>query len=431
MKFATLLLTLALTTPTLADAVEDVRQAEIAFAKAFADRDKEKFFSMIANDATFLSGLTTARGKQAVVARWSRFFESPQAPFSWGPERVSVSADGKLGLSTGPVFDPKGNHVGDYISTWRKEADGSWKIVFDSNGPGPAVIEKVEEGFVNADDGLKLYYRKTGSGPITMIVPLDSYLHDSFRQFADIATVITYDPRNRGKSGRAQDPKTWTIQQDVRDLEAVRRELKIEKFVPAGYSYLGLMVALYTLDHPSHVTRVVQLGPAPFRTLPDRPQPEAAAAFEAAQKKIEQLRAANASPRELCVAFWDIFKVTMVGNPANAAKFDTSFCELENEWGQNLMPHFAKLFESIDALTVTPEQLQSVKVPVLTIHGTKDRNALYESGVLWASTLPDARLVTVQDAAHNAWLDDPATVFGSIRHFLRGEWPHGATSPPK
>ena len=431
MRSATILLTLSLTLPTFADAIEEVRQAEIAFAKAFADRDKEKFFSMIANDATFLSGLTTAQGKDAVVKRWSRFFESPQAPFSWGPERVSVSADGKLGLSTGPVYDPKGTHVGDYISTWRKEADGSWKIIFDSNGPGPAVIEKVEEGFVPADDGLKLYYRKVGSGPVTMIVPLDAYLHEQFRQFADIATVITYDPRNRGRSGRSEDQKTSTIQQDVRDLEAVRRHLKIERFVPVGYSYLGLMVALYTLEHPERVTRVVQLGPAPFRKFPEKPQPEAAAAFEEAQKKIETLRAANASQRDLCVAFWDIFKVTFVGNPANAAKFDTSFCELENEWGRNLLPHFAKLFESIDALNLTPERLENLRVPVLTIHGTKDRNAPYEGGVLWAATLPDARLVTVGDAAHNAWLDDPATVFGSIRHFLRGEWPLGATSPPR
>src|SRR5688572_4672932 len=153
MKAPAFLLALLLAMPALAaDPVEQVRQAEIAFAKAFADRDKNKFFAMVAEDATFLSGMTTARGKSEVVARWSRFFEPAQAPFSWGPERVSVSADGKLGLSTGPVYDPNGKHAGDYISTWRKESNGSWKIVFDSSGPGPAVVDKVEEGFVTAND---------------------------------------------------------------------------------------------------------------------------------------------------------------------------------------------------------------------------------------------------------------------------------------
>ena len=412
-----------------ADPVEDVRQAEIAFAKAFADRDKVRFFAMVAEDATFLSRMGTARGKKEVIARWTPLLDAPQAPFSWGPERVSVSADGKLGLSTGPVYSAKGVHTGDYISTWRREANGTWKIVFDSSGPGPAVIDKVEEGFVTADDGLKLYYRKVGSGPITMIVPLDNVLHREFTQFADIATVITYDPRSRGKSQRSDDEKTWTIQQDIRDLEAVRRQLKVEQFVPVGYSYFGLMVVRYAVENPYRVTRVVQLGPAPFRKRPNEPDPEAAAAFASAQKKIEELRAANATPKELCFAFWNIFKTTMVGNPANAAKFDLSFCELENEWGVNLMPRLAKIFESIDAMDNRVERLQSVRPPVLTIHGTKDRNAPYAGGVAWSKGLLDGRLVTVKDAAHASWLDDPATVFAAIRHFIRGEWPLGSEKP--
>jgi len=63
---------------------------------------------------------------------------------------------------------------------------------------------------------------------------------------------------------------------------------------------------------------------------------------------------------------------------------------------------------------------------MLTIHGDKDRNAPYAGGVEWAKKLPDARLVTVKGAAHASWLDDPVTVFASIRRFLRGEWPLGA-----
>jgi len=222
---------------------------------------------MVAPDANFL-GWRTLRGKQAVVGGWSRFFEGPVAPFSWGPERVEVTADGKLGVSTGPVYDPKGNYISDFSSIWQKQADGSWKIIFDGPGTGTTEIGKVDEGFVNADDGTKLYYRKFGNGPVTIIAPLDSFLHEHFRQLANLATVVTYDVRNRGRSDRAKDQSTSTIQQDVKDLEAVRRELKIEKFIPIGFSYTGLMVAMYALDHPDRVTRIVQIGPVPFRALP-------------------------------------------------------------------------------------------------------------------------------------------------------------------
>jgi len=305
--------TLTLAVPAFAGPVEDVANAERAFAKAFADRDSAKFFAMVAPDANFL-GFRTLRGKDAVAKGWSRLFEGP-APFSWGPERVEVTADGKLGLSTGPIYDPSGKHTGDYSSVWQKQSDGSWKVIFDGPGSAPAEIGKVDEGFVNADDGVKLHYRKVGGGPVTLIVPLDSNLSEHFYQFANIATVITYDHRAR------------TIEQDVNDLETIRRELKVEKFVPVGVSGLGNLVARYALDHPDRVTRVVQIAPD--------------------------------SPREL-----------------------------------------------------TPEKLQAIKVPVLTIGGAE-----------WAKTLPDARLITVKSAA---WLDDPVTVFASIRHFLRGEWPIGS-----
>ncbi|SPF55156.1 hypothetical protein SBA4_6990001 [Candidatus Sulfopaludibacter sp. SbA4] len=40
--------------------------------------------------------------------------------------------------------------------------------------------------------------------------------------------------------------------------------------------------------------------------------------------------------------------------------------------------------------------------------------------------LPDARLVTVDDAAHVPWIEGPEKVFGSIRTFLDGAWPEGA-----
>ena len=59
------------------DPVDEVRRAEMAFAKAFADRDQARFFSFVLDDATFLGGLRTLAGKSQVVDRWSKFFGSP------------------------------------------------------------------------------------------------------------------------------------------------------------------------------------------------------------------------------------------------------------------------------------------------------------------------------------------------------------------
>ena len=422
-----LLATLSLAATPVPNAVDEVRKAETAFARAFADRDKAAFFAFVADDATFLSPLGALRGKQAVVERWSKFFEGPEAPFSWIPERVEVSADGKLGLSIGPVYDAKGNQTGNYISTWRKGSDGQWKVVFDGGGGGPANLPEtavpLEEGFVTTADGVKLFYRKIGRGPVKVIVPLDLYLFDQMKQFADIATVVTYDLRSRGRSDRAKDA---TIFDDVRDLEAVREHVKFDKFVPIGFSYLGKMVVMYAAEHPDRVSRLVQLGPLGNKPVQmpiasDFGAPESViAAWTASQKP-------DAPQKEACIAQGNLMAYYMSGNPRNAAKLNAAaICAHENEWPANLNAHFASLMKSGGVMT--SEQMAKVTMPVLTIHGTKDRQAAYEGGAQWVKDLPDARLVTVEGAAHAAWLDEPALVFGSIRRFLRGEWPLTSTA---
>ena len=114
-----------------ADRVEDVRATEVAFAKAFANRDAKKFFSYVADDAQFLGQRTIMRGKQEVVAVWSEFFKPAVAPFRWEPERVVTNAAGNLGFSSGPVFDEAGVQTGTFTSTWLRQPNGSWKILFD------------------------------------------------------------------------------------------------------------------------------------------------------------------------------------------------------------------------------------------------------------------------------------------------------------
>ncbi|HET7437767.1 MAG TPA: alpha/beta fold hydrolase [Thermoanaerobaculia bacterium] len=418
-----------------ADPAEPVRQAEIAFAKAFADRDADRFFSFVADDATFMSGLRTLSGKKAIVESWSRFFKTPQAPFSWGPERVTVGGGGTIGLSTGPVFDANGTHTGNYISTWQKQADGSWKVVFDGPGsPAACTTEtaaKFDEGFVNADDGVKLHYRRLDAGsPITLIIPLEHILYDDFRQLADVANIVSYDLRNRGRSEAVKDVNTLTIEQDVRDLEAVRRELKIDKFVPIGFSYLGKMVAMYTLAHPEHVSRVIQLGPVAMQSAKQYPPElshgrEDMGLPEADAKKWEALKASSPESREFCEADAVMFSYLLVGDPAHHTRI-RSYCDLPNEMPAAQQKHFAKLWPSIMASDLSAADVKKITVPVLTIHGTKDRNAAYGGGREWALNLPDARLLTIEGAAHVSWADDPVRVFGAIRQFLRGIWPAGA-----
>lgn len=121
----------AVEAPTGGGEGNSVRDAEIAFAATMARRDFKAFAEFVAEDAVFISDGKPLRGRAAVLASWKRFFDGPDAPFSWAPDLVEVLPDGRLGYSTGPVH-VKGKLVARFASTWRRDPDGRWRVVFDN-----------------------------------------------------------------------------------------------------------------------------------------------------------------------------------------------------------------------------------------------------------------------------------------------------------
>ena len=110
----------------------EVMDTERAFAATMAARDHAAFASFLAEEAVFLNGgRGELRGKAAIAEYWKRYYNAPQAPFSWRPDRAAVLDSGALAYSTGPVAAPDGSVFARFYSTWRREASGAWRIVFD------------------------------------------------------------------------------------------------------------------------------------------------------------------------------------------------------------------------------------------------------------------------------------------------------------
>jgi ketosteroid isomerase-like protein len=120
-------------TPAADAASASLAQVERAFAGAFAARDLERFGAFLDEDAVFLGPAGSAlRGKAEIVAGWKGYFEG-EPPFSWYPTVSQVSGD--LGLSQGPVLGPDGTWLANFSSVWRRQEDGTWRIVFDGAPP--------------------------------------------------------------------------------------------------------------------------------------------------------------------------------------------------------------------------------------------------------------------------------------------------------
>ena len=134
-----------------------------------------------------------------------------------------------------------------------------------------------------------------------------------------------------------------------------------------------------------------------------------------------------ADPEERCRRFWAELSPLFVVDPAEAPRVaGWGRCELPNERGA-----FAYLsryvFPSMQSLAVDAGTVSTVRAPVLTVHGRRDRSAPYGGACDWAGMLPDARLLTVEDAGHAPWIEAPDLVFDAIETFLGGRWPEAAT----
>ena len=119
-----------------------IKLADLELAKAVADRSLQSFVSMVDDDAVFF-GKDVSRGKDAVSKAWLPFFTDRNLFLKWHPNEVYVWSSADLGYSIGEYErigkDKSGNPetaIGNYVSIWRKQPDGKWKIVLDIGTPG-------------------------------------------------------------------------------------------------------------------------------------------------------------------------------------------------------------------------------------------------------------------------------------------------------
>jgi len=289
----------------------------------------------------------------------------------------------------------------------------------------------ITEGYITTEDGVRLFFRKIGNGERTALFPNGVALADDFERLCGNRTVIFYDVRNRGRSDRIldQERRQRGIHHDVEDLDAVRRHFRLDRVDVIGHSYVGVTVVLYAMRYPKSVNRVVQLGAmAPSQAVQYPPHlmnvdstlREALAGLAALEPERASLE-----PEEFCRKFWNVLRTIYVANPADADRIHWIRCDLPNE--RNFMrPWLEDILPSIQKLELTPDDLAQAAAPVLTIHGTRDRSSPYGGARDWALRLPNARLVTVEGAAHGPWIEAPDVVFGSLDTFLDGGWPDWA-----
>lgn len=282
---------------------------------------------------------------------------------------------------------------------------------------------ELKTGGVLTKDGVLLNFIKAGNGPKTLIVPNAVLLVDDFRSLSDQYTVISYDLRNRGRSMGIKSATKLKdgIKNDLNDLEAIRAHFQLDKFSLVGHSYLSMMAALYAIQYPNRLEKMLLLSP--ISPLADKSYSGAEAFSDSTTTRIasnlETLEAEAASDPEFCKKWWNSKRILYVANLSGANYIARRICRYPNEHPTRIAAYMDKyIMPSIDVIRNSAVDFSKIQTPTLIIHGTKDRVNPQGASKDWEKLLPNAELKMVENAGHLPWIEQQSEVLGAIRNFL-------------
>ncbi len=123
-------------------------QADRDFARAVATKGVDGWMEFMAENAVRL-GSPPDVGKDAIRASMAKAFALPGFKLSWAPSHGELFKGGDLGYTVGTYqrthTNGQGQTVtqhGSYLTIWQKQADGTWKVVWDGGSQDPAPAAK-------------------------------------------------------------------------------------------------------------------------------------------------------------------------------------------------------------------------------------------------------------------------------------------------
>jgi ketosteroid isomerase-like protein len=120
-------------------------QADRDFAADVARDGIDAWVKWFATDGQQIGPGRQVIGHDAIRDYMRDTFSDPTAKLAWWPVSARISASGDLGYTIGRYEARKVNPdgtvsvrgTGRYITIWRKQADGSWKVELDTGHPDP------------------------------------------------------------------------------------------------------------------------------------------------------------------------------------------------------------------------------------------------------------------------------------------------------
>lgn len=240
--------------------------------------------------------------------------------------------------------------------------------------------------------------------------------HSSFKlnsePLRDTAQMVYVDHRGSGRSA-VTDPESCTLDQNIDDVDALRRHLGLERISVLGSSYGGMVAQGYAIRYPDRVANLILVSTAPsYRCLEDA-------------RRIVSERGTPDQQR-VCQWLWDgafesetqLHEYYRTMGPMYSTRFDAE--KFDRSWSRGIRNleqtnfGFAGFMRSFDFI----DQLQSITCPTLVLVGAHDWICPVNHSQLIAEKILRAHLKIFANSAHSIAEDEPEAYLKAVRGFL-------------
>lgn len=279
-----------------------------------------------------------------------------------------------------------------------------------------------ETSYVRAEDGKLLAFERFGSGDRVLVVPALSFMAEDTPFLAKGRQTIFYDMRGRGRSDRTL---ANSLEEDIADVDAVRRWFGLERISLLATDYYAVVAAHYAARHPDRVDKLVLVSPVPLAKVPywdvyermynDSRNTEAFRELFIQRREGEKRR----DPEAWNATYTRELYRPMFRDPSAVDDMRSNPFPEPNDDPEAAVRRYLSLIRSFGDWSWA-DVAGEIECPVLVVCGESDPLPTVATEV-WAEAIPNARLVKIAGAGRMPWIEARRTFESTVLDFLEGE----------
>lgn len=240
--------------------------------------------------------------------------------------------------------------------------------------------------------------------------------HSSYKPalspLADKVQIVYIDHRGQGRSARGPQ-ESYTLDNNVEDLEALRQYLGLGRIVVLGMSYGGMVALAYAARYPESVSHLIAGVTVPDHTFLEKARQTLAERGSDDQKRVaEALWAGNFESDEQLREYFDVM------GPLYSLTFDPEKSKERRERGilshQAINEGFGGFLRAFDLNADLP----NITARALVIGAAHDWICAPEFSQKIAAAIPRAELRLFENSGHSVLADEHGAFIDVVRGFL-------------